>query len=183
MTGQLISTRSGNTGDGLGQIYANGGTSNRIDLSAAGVGLPTVATRSTGTKLVLYPSVTATRTDYALGIDAGVLWSSIPENISTFLLRWYAGATAVAALTGTGNLTASTFAGILSGNASTATKLQTARSITNVAFDGSADVTVADGTKLPLVGGTLTGQLVSTRANDTANGGGQIFLHAADKKI
>ena len=75
VTGQLIPTRSGNTGDGLGHIYINGGTSNRIDLSSAGVGLPTIATRPTGTKLVLYPSVTATRTDYARGIDGGVLWT------------------------------------------------------------------------------------------------------------
>ena len=119
--------------------------------------MPTVATRSAGTKLVLYPSITATRTDYALGIDGGLLWNSVPENKGTFSFRWYVGATAVATLTGTGNLTVFTFTGTLSGNASTATKLQTARSFNNVAFDGSADVTVADGTKLPLVGGTITG--------------------------
>lgn len=46
-----------------------------------------------------------------------------------------------------------------SGNAATATKLATARKINGVSFDGSADITVADDTKLPLVGGTLTGKL------------------------
>ena len=38
-----------------------------------------------------------------------------------------------------------------------ATKLTTARTINSVSFDGSANITVADATKLPLAGGTLTG--------------------------
>jgi len=37
-----------------------------------------------------------------------------------------------------------------SGNAATATKLQTARSINNVNFDGTANITVADSTKAPI---------------------------------
>lgn len=47
----------------------------------------------------------------------------------------------------------------ITGNASTATTLQTARTINGVSFNGSANITVADGTKLPLSGGTLTGGL------------------------
>lgn len=47
----------------------------------------------------------------------------------------------------------------VSGNAGTATKLATARNINGVAFDGTKDITVADNTKLPLTGGTLTGPL------------------------
>ena len=45
------------------------------------------------------------------------------------------------------------------GNAATATKLATARTINGVAFDGTANITVADSTKLPLTGGVLTGGL------------------------
>lgn len=45
------------------------------------------------------------------------------------------------------------------GNAATATTLQTARNINGVSFNGSADITVADGTKLPLAGGTMTGTI------------------------
>ena len=37
--------------------------------------------------------------------------------------------------------------------------LTTARTINGVSFDGSANITVADATKLPLTGGTLTGNL------------------------
>jgi hypothetical protein len=42
----------------------------------------------------------------------------------------------------TGTATATTFSGSLSGNASTATTLQTARTINGVSFDGSANITV-----------------------------------------
>ena len=54
--------------------------------------------------------------------------------------------------------------GAITGNASSASTLQTSRNTNGVAFDGSANITVADRTKLPLTGGTLTGQLVSTRS-------------------
>ena len=50
--------------------------------------------------------------------------------------------------------------GDISGNAATATKLAAARTINGVAFDGSANITVADSTKLPLAGGTMTGSVV-----------------------
>lgn len=45
------------------------------------------------------------------------------------------------------------------GNAGSATKLQTARTINGTAFDGTANITVADATKLPLSGGKMTGAL------------------------
>lgn len=59
--------------------------------------------------------------------------------------------------------------GSLNGNASTATKLATARKIGNVSFDGSADITLAQigasavghtHNYLPLSGGVITGDLV-----------------------
>lgn len=61
----------------------------------------------------------------------------------------------------TGNVTGncSGSSGSCTGNAATATKLKTARNINGVAFDGSANITVADSTKLPLTGGKLTGDL------------------------
>jgi hypothetical protein len=56
-----------------------------------------------------------------------------------------------------GDIQATNFRGALFGNANTATTLATARTINGVSFNGSADITVADSTKLPLAGGTLTG--------------------------
>jgi len=54
---------------------------------------------------------------------------------------------------------ATTFEGALTGNAATATKLATARTINGMAFDGTANITITDNTKLPLAGGTITGSL------------------------
>ena len=81
-------------------------------------------------------------------------------------------------LSGAGVLTAPTFTGALSGNATTATTLQTARTINGVSFNGSANITVADATKMPLTGGTITGQLTSTRAYSSTTGNGNIYLNS-----
>jgi len=51
--------------------------------------------------------------------------------------------------------------GGFNGNATSATKLQTARTINGVSFDGTSDINIADNTKLPLTGGTLTGNLIT----------------------
>lgn len=45
----------------------------------------------------------------------------------------------------------------ITGNAGTATRLETPRLINGVAFDGSQNIAIGDGSKLPLSGGTLTG--------------------------
>ena len=56
------------------------------------------------------------------------------------------------------------------GNSATATTLQTARTINGVSFNGSANITVADSTKLPLAGGALTGNLEGRRFTGTGTG-------------
>lgn len=63
-----------------------------------------------------------------------------------------------ASLDENGTLTATTFSGNLSGNATTATTLQTARTINGVSFNGSANITVTADTPNTLTRGTyLTG--------------------------
>jgi hypothetical protein len=59
-------------------------------------------------------------------------------------------------LGGISTLTATTFSGALSGNASTATALQTARTINGVSFDGTGNITVA------AAAGTLTGNTLAS---------------------
>jgi len=49
--------------------------------------------------------------------------------------------------------------GNLTGNADTATKLSSSKTINGVIFDGSSNISVTDSSKLPLAGGTLTGTL------------------------
>ena len=63
---------------------------------------------------------------------------------------------------GSGNFSAGTITAALTGNASTATTLATARTINGVSFNGSANITVADSTKAPTsrtisAGGGLSG--------------------------
>jgi hypothetical protein len=117
--GQITSTGAGNTATNGGQIFLNGATLNRIDWNTNGTGAPEYTTRSAGAKVVLYPSIGGSATDYALGIEAGALWSGIPGNDSGQFFKWYGGNVPVASLSGTGffsaagNITASS----LNGNA------------------------------------------------------------------
>jgi hypothetical protein len=60
-----------------------------------------------------------------------------------------------------------TFNQSTTGNAATATALQTARTINGVSFNGSANITVADATKLPLAGGSMTGLLIGRESAGT----------------
>lgn len=57
------------------------------------------------------------------------------------------------------------------GNAYTATKLQTARTINGVAFDGTQNITIeaGQGTFLPLTGGTVTGPIYLPSATPTTD--------------
>jgi len=86
------------------------------------------------------------------------------------------GATVVARDTA-GDFSAGTITASLSGNADTATRLQTARTINGVSFDGTGNITITatDPNKVPLSGGTMTGRLTLS-ANPTTN------LHAATKQ-
>jgi hypothetical protein len=100
--GQITSTGAGNTATDGGQIFLNGATLNRIDWNTNGTGAPEYTTRSAGAKVVLYPSIGASATDYALGVEAGALWSGIPGNDSGQFFKWYGGNVPVANLSGTG---------------------------------------------------------------------------------
>ena len=74
------------------------------------------------------------------------------------------GTAVTVSVNGSGNINLklpATIKAALTGNAATATKLATARTINGVNFDGTANITVADNTKLPLAGGTMTGTISS----------------------
>ena len=90
---------------GAGNIYLNSATGNRIDFNTNGVAAPAFTTRSAGTKILLYSSIDASHSDFAIGIESGALWYSIPLAISTQYHKWYAGTTNVMQLSGTGVLT------------------------------------------------------------------------------
>lgn len=57
----------------------------------------------------------------------------------------------------------------VTGNAGTATKLTTARTINGVSFDGTANITIVDSTKAPLASPALTGTPTAPTATSTTN--------------
>lgn len=64
------------------------------------------------------------------------------------------------------------------GNAATATKLATARTISGVAFDGTADITLSavDVGALPLTGGTVSGGVIGSYFRPSGTVGGSVGL-------
>jgi hypothetical protein len=73
-----------------GDIALANSTRNTIVFSQAGVGAPTRTTRSLGTKIVAYPSITTTSLDYGLGIENNTLWFSSAGG----QFKWYSNTTA-----------------------------------------------------------------------------------------
>jgi hypothetical protein len=65
--------------------------------------------------------------------------------------------------------------GDVTGNSTTATRLQTPRTINGVSFDGTTNISITDNSKLPYSGGTLTGPL--TLPSDPSSA-----LHSATKQ-
>lgn len=102
----VTTTGAGSAADGAGQVYLNGSTSNRVEWNTQGTGAPAFTTRSAGTKLLLYPSLSGSITDYAIGIDAATMWYSVPENNGSFKFKWYGATTEIASLSGAGAFTA-----------------------------------------------------------------------------
>jgi hypothetical protein len=125
---RLKLSRTNSTATGTGQIFLDGSNGNRIDWNTEGVGAPTFTTRSVGTKLTLYPTLSSSNVDYAIGINSGTFWNSIPGNDAGQYFKWYGGETEVASLSGTGNLIVT---GSISSNGSTVVTLSGTQTLTN----------------------------------------------------
>jgi hypothetical protein len=78
-----------------GQInFSNPSTGNYIAWNAVRTAPPAFTNRSVGTKLVLYPGISASVVDYSIGIDSadgGTLWYAAGATSSTH--RWYCATT------------------------------------------------------------------------------------------
>lgn len=113
-----------------GGVDSVAGKTGVVSLAKGDVGLPNVDNTSDINK----PISTATQT--ALNTKVGTTGNETIAGVKTF---------------------SSTIAGSINGNSATATKLETARTINGVAFDGTANITVADSTKAPLTGAGASG--------------------------
>jgi hypothetical protein len=76
---------------GANAIILSNATQNWFWWNTVGVAIPSVTTRSAGTKLALYPSLSGTQVDYAIGIESNHMWFST-DNVTTGC-KWYANTT------------------------------------------------------------------------------------------
>jgi hypothetical protein len=100
--GTISPTKKVEIGGTSSSVYLNSATSNLIEYNMQGVAPPSFTTRSAGTKIALYPGVSATTGEYALGIDASTFWMSVPNNTGNF--KFYAGTSEIMRIMGTGNV-------------------------------------------------------------------------------
>jgi len=171
-------TASTTTAIGVGSIELGHATDTTIARSAAGVvtieGVEIVTLSRTQTltnKTLTSPTFTApvlgtpssgTLTNCTGLPNAGLVNSAVTVGSTSISLG-----SSATTIDGLSSVTSTSFVGALTGNASTATTLQTARAIQGVNFDGSAAITVLTAGTGVTVSGTQVsiGQAVATSSN------------------
>jgi hypothetical protein len=121
---------------GANAITFTNATSNYIAWNTAGAAAPTVTSRSAGTKLVLYPFVGATTTDFSIGIEANYMWFGAP-NFNADGFKWYANTTNIMTSNSIG---LNILSGGLSINGTSAIDLNRNGSFANVTIAGNLTV-------------------------------------------
>jgi hypothetical protein len=188
-TATLATTSTNLAGGGPGAIpfQTAAGSTSMIGLGAAGTVLTAGAGGLSWQSVSREPlskgsflTLVNTTTSGALDNYDGVVSATIAVDATSANT-----ASKVVARDGSGNFAAGTITanlvgnvtGTVSGNAGTATSLQTARNINGVSFNGTADITItaADSTKVAKAGDTMTGYL-------TLNGNPVSALHATPKQ-
>lgn len=92
IAGSVTSSGALNITAGANAITLTNATSNYIAWAGAGVAAPTVSTRSAGTKLLLFPDLTSSQVDYAIGVETNHVWFSAGQGaLGGF--KWYANTT------------------------------------------------------------------------------------------
>ena len=83
----IVFTGVGGTINLAGDIVLFNATSQMIGFAAAGLGTPSFTNRTLGTKIILKPTVNATQTDSAIGVNTSSVW--ISNGISTGTIDFY----------------------------------------------------------------------------------------------
>ena len=188
-TATLATTATNIVGGGAGAIpfQTAAGTTSMLGLGTAGYVLTAQAGSITWAQISREPlrrgaflTLVNTNTSGAVAsydgiVDATIAVDATSANTASKVVARDASGN-FAAGTITANLTGAV-TGTVSGNAGSATQLQTARNINGVAFNGTQDITITatDNTKVALAGSTMTGYL-------TLNGNPVNALHAAPKQ-
>jgi len=134
--GTITATLSGNATTATSATSATSATTATTATNATNVALTTSATAS-AFKVPFADTTVSTTGNYGLLQDSEATFTYNPSS---------------------NTLTAGTFSGALSGNATTATTLQTARTINGTSFNGSANITItANTTNALTLGSYLTG--------------------------
>lgn len=89
----------------IGGKIALSGTNPYMRFNNSGLAAPSFTTRSIGTKIIYFSSLSDTAADFATGMDSNALWHSVPTNTATHSFRWYGGPTMTMQLDGRGTLT------------------------------------------------------------------------------
>jgi len=178
-TATLATTATNLTGGGLGAIpyQTAAGATAMLGLGVSGTvltaqagGLAWQAIAQEALTKGSYLNMINTTTSGSLSVFNG----NIPATISVDATTTNT-ASKVVARDASGNFAAGTITanlvGAVTGNASTATQLQTARNINGVAFNGTQDITITsnDTTKVALAGSTMTGYLTLVGAPVNGN--------------
>jgi hypothetical protein len=169
-SGTITAQAGGLAGNTLnsGVVYSNlttlGTQTQRINWNTSGVAAPQFSSSSAGTKLLLYPAVGASSSDYAIGIESATIWNSVPLNDVNYFFKWYGGTTNIASLTGTGNFT---LAGTLAVNNPT---ISTTSTGTAAVFNTNATTLNIGGAATTVSIGAATGTLTINNANTVITG-------------
>jgi hypothetical protein len=146
-------TVSATTGAFSGQLSVAQSTSlinNGISLNAAGNGFLRGTANDTASSTQANVQLMSW---FGIGFSPTITGQTVPQGENAVWIN-----TRTGTLDARGTVTAPTFSGALSGNASTATTLQTARTINGVSFNGSANITVtATATNALTIGTGLSG--------------------------
>ena len=187
-TATLATSSNNLTGGGAGAIpfQTAAGTTSMLGLGTAGYVLTAQAGSITWAQVSREPlrkgsflTLVNTSTSGAVASYDGIVDATVAVDATSANT-----ASKVVARDASGNFSAGTITatligavtGTVSGNAGSATQLQTARNINGVSFNGTQDITIiaTDNTKVALAGSTMTGYLTLVGAPVSAN-------HAATK--
>ena len=146
--------------DALSEVLAIGNTTGANDIIVSAgqkIRTPAVAAQD-GSSAITIANTTGALTLATALADSNLATISTAGKVSNSATTATSAntASAIVARDASGNFTAGTITAALTGNASTATTLQTARNINGVSFNGSADITVT------AAAGTLTGTTLAS---------------------